>query len=171
MNISTPTLPAVKPDAARRAAAATPLPLTLSGVIRRAIADGKSISRAAYIPTADKYHEPFFLGLSGDDSLCAVCFAGVVMAQSKRMPPTAKALPGEFDDYTASRLVALDEVRRGNLLGALALLDPDYAPAPEIAALLDVDPPLYADFANWAEFDEFCEWAAGVADTLESVGL
>lgn len=50
---------------------------------------------------------------------CHVCFAGVVMSQTLKAPGVRNLLPYEFDDKTSSKLEALDEFRKGDVLEGL----------------------------------------------------
>lgn len=156
------------------------LPKTLSRLIRLAIADGRRIDRTAYLADASRYHEP-------EKDGCAVCFAGVVIAGTKQTSPDVEALPAEFDEYTANRLIALDEVRRGNISNALEMLEADHSAAyadcveagiwtaeqgRAIAELeMSVGVSEHNNFDGWEDFDNFCDWALDAAQRLENIGF
>ena len=52
---------------------------------------------------------------------CHVCFAGVVMAQTKKVPLTHQGILNE-DSYEGDKFVALDAIRQGKVADALRFM-------------------------------------------------
>lgn len=70
------------------------------------------------------WHDP--PNLLGD--VCAVCFAGAVMAKSLRVEPTAQVLPEDFPMVTRDRLRALDAFRVGEVKEGLLHMSLNHPP-------------------------------------------
>jgi len=95
------------------------LPEKLSGVIEIALND------LAQVETDPDYKVDMWdwhVSRRHDDR-CHVCLAGGVLAKTFRYPPTKTVTPyWILDTHDRVRLVALDELRQGNLAVALQLL-------------------------------------------------
>ena len=86
------------------------LPRKLSDVIDVALKDLAWVERHPKTYTVDMggWHEVY-------DEICAVCFAGAVMAKTLATDPKRDAVPDSFDKYTESRLSDLNFLRMGGL--------------------------------------------------------
>lgn len=92
----------------------TKLPEKLSDLIELALRDLRKVEKdERYRVNMYSWHEPT---LSGK---CLVCFAGAVMAGTLETPINKDVLPSRFDEHTAARLNALNEVRCGLIRQAL----------------------------------------------------
>jgi hypothetical protein len=137
------------------------LPDTLSGLLRLAVADAqKCANDPRYVLQMGSWHEP---GLKR----CSVCMAGAVMAQSLNADPRIQVLPEDYqDEYD---LMAIDEMRCGDMLGAASTLGlmPN---ADQEVALFKAEQEVRADFdvvAGRASWDTYLK----AATILEKAGL
>lgn len=100
------------------------LPHKLSGCIRIAAEDLRSVEAdPGYVIDMDTWHKQHG---AGGDNRCYVCFAGAVMARELGAPPDETALPEDFGRHNRARLYALDNLRRGRVVGALRVMLYDY---------------------------------------------
>ena len=66
------------------------------------------------------WHNPTHLSLAVNDTICSVCLAGTVMAQSLGADPEYKTSPCNFDEDDL--LIALDHFREGDVRTALDIM-------------------------------------------------
>lgn len=100
----------------------TKLPDKPSELIRLAIADLTKVERSkAYRVDMGLYHQPVEL-TDPVDYVCAVCFAGAVMAKTLGAPKRDRMAPDCFDRDTAHKLHALNEFRTGCVGSGLAVM-------------------------------------------------
>jgi hypothetical protein len=111
------------------------LPDTLGELFAVALKDARSAeSGGAYL------HMGVWLqldhGLAGDAPVCTVCMAGAVMlaASTEDLVMGEERDPTMWPQATENKLDALDEIRNGNLLEALALVRPDASLETRVAA-------------------------------------
>lgn len=156
----------------------------LSALIRDAAADAKKVPQANFTPHYRYWHAPQDLGG------CYICFAGAVLAGQipedwKLVTPcdlTHSYFGGKFTEQDVGQLMALDDVRKGDLRGALSHLD-RYgfnATTSQLADLEELEDKIEyaldyylpaAQFTNWDQFEDFLVGIGRVADELEKIGL
>jgi len=92
------------------------LPDTLGELVDVALKDeAKAFKNKAYLVEMEMWHQPDIDSQTGKD-VCCVCLAGVVMAYELGIKPTDFARPRCFTDRAVYRkLMALDEIRKGNI--------------------------------------------------------
>lgn len=91
------------------------LPDTLSALIRIALKDEERVNRSRkYIMDMGGWHTPGYI-----DEICRVCFAGAVMSGTLNADPNNEYSPESWDAKTAAKLASLDDIRRGDVRGAL----------------------------------------------------
>ena len=96
-----------------------PLPDLPSALIRLGLKDLAAVEeKSEYKVDMNIWHEP-----TADCSVCVVCFAGAVMAQSFATPINRMITPGLFEAPTRRKLSALESLRRGGIKDALEHLE------------------------------------------------
>ena len=90
------------------------LPEKLSDCIILALADLEKVEASdQYVVNMHEWHRP------GDDNRCVVCLAGAVIAETLGGVRLQVLSPSHYPDETATRLFALNDVRCGDVCGAL----------------------------------------------------
>lgn len=88
-----------------------PLPEKFSDLIRLAVKDLEVCETSSlYFPNMGHFHLPGFLPRK---SVCFVCLAGAVMAQTLNAPSGLSLVPDDYDQSVANKLYALDCLRSG----------------------------------------------------------
>jgi hypothetical protein len=120
--------------AARRFAQAE----TLHEVLRLALEDFEAVSRdARYEINLNSWHAPAAHRLkSAQDNHCEVCLAGSVIARSLGAPIEYWLNPDDYTEDIEQRLMALDNLRSGNVLGAVNRLHGASPATAHVAAAL-----------------------------------
>ena len=97
---------------------------TLSGLLSVMVEDGRRLlDDGRYEPTYNMYHgETDELGLYAGEGRCFACAAGAIMAFRLGAQFGQMVLPTDFCGAEKMRLYAVDELRRGHLIGALMRL-------------------------------------------------
>ena len=97
------------------------LPDKPSELIRVALAD---LAKCEADPTYEIDMNVWHKGAAIPTDTCLVCLAGAVMANSLRVAPTASVIPpaGGFESGDIGALFAIDSLRAGNVLAAVANL-------------------------------------------------
>jgi hypothetical protein len=98
------------------------LPKKASTLIQHALNDLRAIEKQkkTYALQMLSWHEPL-----PESKKCAVCFAGSVMAETLKVPPNKKAVPGtkKFGVYNTKRLQSLNSFREGYVSDGLYGMD------------------------------------------------
>ena len=99
------------------------LPNKLSECIKVALHDLELCRKdSKYKIDFSTWHEPSTIHYDqfGDEKpVCAVCFAGSVMAQTLNVELNEEYRPDMFNEFDEFRLMALDDIREGDLIEAL----------------------------------------------------
>lgn len=166
------------------------LPNALSGLLRRALADGEALPRDRYRADARQWH-------GCEEGATRVCLAGMTMANALAdgLREDDETCPADYEtrgDGAAGKLRAIDFARTGRIQAALCALDGDWSNCARAAgatgervvcdeAMTDAaravlakwreNPPRFGEFHDWADFDRFASEAREMASDLESVGL
>ena len=107
------------------------LPTIPSELLRVAVADMRKVSRRKNIMIVmSVYHESNY-----DNTRCAVCLAGAVMAGTLRADNAKQLTAGYYPDSIESKLYALDCIRLGDITAFLANLKISY---PNIAMIDEI---------------------------------
>lgn len=94
------------------------LPDKMSDLIELALMDLEAVeNNPQYSVNMGFWHEPRFD--TGMGVFCAVCFAGAVMANTLKADVNMDAFPGRFDKETETKLLSLDDLRRGEVWNAV----------------------------------------------------
>lgn len=101
------------------------LPNKLSDCLELAIKDLTAVERMkkAYTVFMDDYHEPetvYTNGVYEPTGKCSVCFAGAVMARTLGTSPKVGMSPSNFSTHNRDRLLALDNLRCGQIDAAFS---------------------------------------------------
>ena len=138
------------------------VPEKLSDLIRLAIADGRKLyqERAGeYYPNASIFHDYIYHYQDEDADACHFCLAGGVMAGTLNSDIMATLMPIDFDVPWTKALRALDYVRQGQYVNALAEF---YGPAKyDATGAWILTAPVSHRFEGWAAF----------LDHLDSLGF
>lgn len=139
----------------------TKLPNKPSELIRLAIADLTKVERsAAYRVDMGHYHEPVEL-TDPVQYVCAVCFAGAVMAKTLDASKRDRVTPDCFDRDTAHKLHALNEFRTGLVRSGLCMMGIRY-----------IDSPVQVPVAVYKyDRNQFKQDMRLMASELEAIGL
>ena len=156
-------------------------PETLSGLIRLAIDDARTLRQSQYHPHWSVWHQ------RGDHSnappsslekrMCNVCLAGAVIAGTLSADKEKKREPANFSKYGKTSqwergLRALDFVRRGTpgyYESAISMFLGRGNP-PRGFKSHDIPGTEYPDFVGWDQFEKHCESLHAVADAFEAQG-
>lgn len=168
-------MPRVLKSKATRRARPAKLPTKLSDCIELAVADLEAVERQKkryLIQMESTWHEPQENGevwdpkkghyVAAPADQCVVCFAGAVMAMSLDTEPTADVSPNCFTEHNKMRLLALDDIREGNINAALSKIEKELPNG--LAYTPDVEP--YS--SNPKRFKRDVRSVAGV---LRALGL
>ena len=92
------------------------LPDKLSELLKVALADFDQVRQMPerFMILMNLWHAPM-----NDDSHCAVCLAGAVMAMTLKMPDNEELAPSSFPPEIQRKLRALDNLRQGHVIYAL----------------------------------------------------
>ena len=123
------------------------LPEGLSGLLRVGIDDvGRCERDGRYRVDMLAWHRPVRSPEAGEEALCEVCAAGAVMAKSLALPPAwganayAKGVGPDLEcvedwgEEVTRKLLALDRLRRGEVLEALREMHEEVPEALEVRA-------------------------------------
>ena len=153
------------------------LPDKPSELIDLALADAEALDREKYTPRADYWVGSYY---DGDDTVhCGVCLAGAVMINRLGVEVEGELdfefEPELFDNHTATRLIALDCLRRGAVGDALIRL-PDAGFESVSQSLVAgrkwrESPPANCGFVGWDEFSVFAADMRRMRDDLAAIGL
>lgn len=148
----------------------TELPDTLSGLIRLALADFRTVDRASFVPNSGIWL------MKNANQLCWGCLAGIVMLSMIVEDDDFTDFKSydspdrwDFDEDTKHKLMALDSFRAGDSDEAFEYLGICPILSGEDKAFL-CRPPNDGEFLNWDELDQFIGWAEKAATILESYG-
>ena len=123
------------------------LPSTMSSLLEAAIKDARNIDRSRYMPFSEEWHNAL------NSSVCEVCLAGSLIAETFLIPFDLDFAPFMFSDVTMRKLEAVDSMRCGFWRRVFDLI---YAEVPNKAIsdkLEALGMPDNADFYGWGEFD------------------
>ena len=155
---------------------------TLSSFIRAAVTDARGINREFYSPNARFWHTA--TNNKDRQNGCLVCFAGAVLANMIPATITIHDINGLLDldmpRPAINRLVALDFVRCGDLVGAIGHMNftEPFTPSQK-AQLVGLQQQLdghrnaiwHTQFVGWRDFDEFLVSMEVIANQLEAIRL
>lgn len=146
------------------------LPDTLSDLIDLAIKDARGLDRELYTPDYGEWHTYSYL-----DESCSICLAGAVIAGSLRMSPRRNTHPDHFSHATGHCLLALEDVRMGNIGRAIARVrrGEKYTKEHEIDIqnrILHICGNSHQFFVSWKGFEDFLNWCEKVAKELRVRG-
>lgn len=157
------------------------LPDKLSALIRVAVKDMQAAVAAGHLIDMDYWIEP--LGDWRGDKLvpsgkCTVCMAGSVMLNTLGASASESSCPEWWDEDTARKLKALNEVRLGEYRYALSELDEtlDWPGSDDLEDVKAIEEEL-GIFVAGDELDtddklrEFCNTMEQVAARLEQLGF
>lgn len=139
------------------------LPSTMSGLLEAAIKDARAIDRSRYMPFSEEWHNAL------NSSVCEVCLAGSLIAQTLRIPFDLDFAPFMFSETTMRKLEAVDSMRCGFWRRVFDLL---YATAPSktISDKLEaLGMPDNADFYGWGEFDRLLNSLESLVPRLREI--
>ena len=138
----------------------TLLPDKLSELIRAAIWDLIKVEQEPdlYVVDMDLWHRYI-------DKKCHVCLAGAVMAQTLGAKPTVSMYPEGYDYDVHNKLVALDNIRVGNVKRTLCHFDG----VPLVDVITGVPSRIVKSYGK--DRDQFKRDLLTIADELSAEGL
>lgn len=142
------------------------LPDRLSDLIRVALADLRKVEKSKrYVVDMTRWHAN---EENEEGALrCHVCLAGAVMAKTLGIRADCNTNPDLIDPFSRDvrkKLLALDEVRKGNVSAALYLLDPRASLPAVIDGWQEAPPYVHSSKA-------FHKYLGDLADQLQAAGL
>ena len=145
------------------------LPDKLSALLRIAVRDAQKCEVSdEYVLDMSVWYAP---SSKADDDTCSVCMAGAVMAQTLKASPHPEGrYPSGFDDATAGKLRAIDNMRMGDfieaaqLLGVLTSSNQKHAALHECSSVVFSATSINSGRASWETYLK-------AANILEAVGL
>ena len=149
------------------------LPDKLSDLIELAVKDARSLNRDKYRPHWEYWHASF---VPEDGGMCSVCLAGAVMAGTMGVSHEVSAHPYLYSAEEREKLLALDNVREGNVPLALVKINPDisFELALEIFRWMPSSSKVFdsswGSFNDWEQFDRLLIWCSKVAVELRKLG-
>ena len=124
------------------------LPATMSGLMKAAIDDARTLDRTTYYPFSREWHNAYHRS-----SRCKVCLAGCIIAGSLNIDPQVSVDSASFDKRTESLLDALDQMRYGIWSKAHRLIYGDVASNDLRDYLYALPQPARSNFNGWDDFD------------------
>lgn len=138
------------------------LPDKPSELIRLALADLEKIEAdPRYEVDMSTWHKPEFTFDGQMRSVCAVCFAGAVMAKTCNIPLEELIQPEQFEEDQMNKFAALDAFRSGRIESGLRWMHIPMARMPDYVSIHD-----YSGFPSLFKDD-----MAKLALMFEKVGL
>jgi len=124
----------------------TVLPDTVSGLLKVAIADARSLPRRTYLPYYGDWH-------CKTKGRCRVCLAGSVLASTAGLDPDYEVSLDRLAHNLLLKVESLDAMRTGNWSHAFELIY-RHPPAQDLLDELHALPtPAHSNFAGWRQFD------------------
>ena len=143
-----------------------------SELIRVAVTDARSLDRSKYSPNAVKYHSP------SEKYGCCICDAGAVMAGTLNASFMDIKTPYRYPREIQRRLSAINQLRIGNLAGALLVLNVGRSlrylnslrdDGKRVSSEISFKPS-DAWFSDWKGMDRHLDSMEKYADLLEAEG-
>ena len=125
----------------------TTLPDSMAGLLENSINDAFALDREIYVPNYNEWHNTYL------SIYCEVCLAGALIAGLLEIPPAKTVSPLSFDERTAAKLNALDNMRYGHWHTAFNLVYNRIASRRVFDCLSALPVPKHPEFCGWQEFE------------------